>query len=87
MPLSTHLQISRILEQVIQINPSAILDVGCGLGICSALSRIGPDGDNLFDRGNLAWNKKENWKIRIDGIEAFEKYVTEFHKLVHNEPV
>lgn len=85
VPISTHLQISLILDQIVHLSPKTIIDVGCGLGIYGTLSRIYLEGDNLYDRENLSWNKKENWKTKIDCIEGFEKYITELHRVVYND--
>ncbi|MEF9426871.1 MAG: GNAT family N-acetyltransferase [Candidatus Mariimomonas ferrooxydans] len=67
------------------LKPKTILDVGCGLGIYGALCRIYLEGENLYDRKNLRWNKKENWSVKINCIEGFEKYITDLHKSVYNE--
>ncbi len=85
MPVSHPLQISRILALILKLNPRSILDVGCGLGIYGALSRIYLEGDNLYDRENLTWNKKENWEKRIDCIEGFDRYITDLHRFIYNE--
>lgn len=85
MPISDYSQISPILSQIVALNPKSILDVGCGLGIYGALCRVYLEGENLYDRANVTWNKKENWKTRIDCIEGFQKYITDLHKLVYNE--
>lgn len=85
MPISNYLQISPILDQLLQIKPASILDVGCGLGIYGSLARIYLEGDNLYDRKNLSWNKKENWTTRIDAIEGFEKYITDLHRFIYND--
>lgn len=85
MPISNYLQISPILDHLIQIKPASIIDVGCGLGIYGSLARIYLEGDNLYDRTHLTWNKKENWAVRIDAIEGFEKYITDLHRLIYND--
>lgn len=85
MPVSDHLQISQILDETVRLKPRSILDVGCGIGIYGALCRVYLEGDNLYDRENLTFNKKENWKIKIDCIEGFEKYITDLHRAVYNE--
>jgi 2-polyprenyl-3-methyl-5-hydroxy-6-metoxy-1,4-benzoquinol methylase len=84
MPVSDYSQISPIIDQVVKINPKTILDAGCGLGIYGSLCRIYLEGDNLYDRANLTWNKKENWNVKIDCIEGFEKYITDLHRAVYN---
>ncbi len=85
MPISDYSQISPILSQIVSLKPKSILDVGCGLGIYGALCRVYLEGENLYDRANVTWNKKENWKTKIDCIEGFQKYITDLHKLVYNE--
>ncbi len=85
MPVSSHLQISQILDQILKRQPGSILDVGCGLGIYGALARIYLEGDNLYDRSSLSWNKKENWTVKIDAVEGFDKYITPFQIAVYNE--
>ncbi len=84
MPVSSYLQITPILDEIIRLNPKTIMDVGCGLGIYGALCRVYLEGDNLYDRENLTWNKKENWKVKIDCIEGFDKYITDLHRHVYN---
>lgn len=84
MPVSTHTQISPILDQVLQEAPKTVLDVGCGLGVYGGLCRIYLEGDNLYDKKNRTWNRKENWATKIDCIEGFEKYITDFHRVVYN---
>lgn len=85
MPVSSYLQISTILDQIVKQQPGSILDVGCGLGIYGALARIYLEGDNLYDRSGLSWNRKENWTVKIDAVEGFDKYITPFQIAVYNE--
>ena len=73
------------MDQIVRLNPSTMLDVGCGLGIYGALSRIFLEGNNLYDRTNPPWNKKERWKVRIDCIEGFGKYITDLHRHIYND--
>jgi hypothetical protein len=84
MPISHHLQISPVLDRIVTMKPGRILDVGCGLGIYGALSRIYLEGLNLYDREGLTWNRKENWKFEIDCIEGFDRYITDLHRAVYN---
>ena len=85
MPVSNYLQISPIMDKIVNLHPSTMLDVGCGLGIYGALSRVFLEEDNLYDRTDPPWNKKENWNVKIDGIEGFEKYITDLHRHVYND--
>lgn len=85
MPISNYLQISPILDQLVKMKPASIIDIGCGLGIYGSLARIYLEGDNLYDRTNLTWNRKENWTVRIDAVEGFEKYITDLHRFIYND--
>lgn len=85
MPASNYLQISAVMDEIVKIQPATMLDVGCGPGIYGALSRVFLEGDNLYDRATSSWNKKENWKVRIDCIEGFGKYITDLHRYVYND--
>src|ERR1700690_1011763 len=84
MPVSNYLQISPIMDKIVNLHPSTILDVGCGLGIYGALSRVFLESDNLYDRTDPPWNKKENWNVKIDSIEGFAKYITDLNNHVYN---
>ncbi|MGE5238952.1 MAG: GNAT family N-acetyltransferase [Chloroflexota bacterium] len=85
VPISHHLQISPVLDRILRLQPARILDVGCGLGIYGALSRVYLEGLNLYDRERLTWNRKENWKFTIDCVEGFDRYITDLHRAVYND--
>jgi len=81
MPFSHSSQISAIMGYIEQINPSSLLDVGVGMGQYGFLSRTNLENINLFEvNGPTATQQpKENWNVRIDGIEGCDIYVTPVH--------
>jgi len=77
MPTSQHYQISKIMQLVITLNPNSILDIGVGFGKYGVLCR---EYLELMD-GREDYH---NFKRRIDGIEAFEDYLTPLHEFVYD---
>jgi 2-polyprenyl-3-methyl-5-hydroxy-6-metoxy-1,4-benzoquinol methylase len=77
MPMSNYHIIPEVISRLITLQPTSILDIGTGWGTFGFLSR---------EYSDIRWNrfKKEEWKVRIDGIEICEKYITDVHKLVYN---
>jgi hypothetical protein len=78
LPSSFLYQVVPIMNAVIEINPQSILDIGIGWGKYALLCREyletpGPDGGLL------------HFTRRIDGIEAFEKYVNPVHRHLYDE--
>lgn len=77
MPSSHPYQLNEILEIIIETNPRKLLDIGIGFGKYGFLSR---EYLELWDPdGVYGTNKRQ-----IDGIEAFEAYVTPLHKLIYD---
>lgn len=81
MPFSHSSQISAIMGFIEETNPLSVLDVGAGMGQYGFLTRTNLENVNLFDiNGAKAKQKpKENWRVRIDGIEGCDIYVTPVH--------
>lgn len=77
MPTSYHRQISPIMEAVIALDPQSVLDVGVGFGKYGVLCR---EYLELWD-GREDYHK---FLRRIDGIEAFEDYLTPLHGHIYN---
>ncbi|OIO62389.1 hypothetical protein COT48_00175 [Candidatus Woesearchaeota archaeon CG08_land_8_20_14_0_20_47_9] len=77
MPSSSHYQISKIMNLVVKLNPSSILDVGVGFGkygvLCREYLELG-DGREEYDK----------FLRRIDGIEAFKNYITPLHRFIYD---
>jgi len=77
MPSSQHYHISKIMDIIIQINPTSILDVGTGFGKYGVLCREYLE----------LWDGRHNYSQflrRIDGVEVFGEYITPLHKFVYN---
>jgi SAM-dependent methyltransferase len=77
MPTSYPQQISTLIQFIMYLNPRSVLDIGVGFGKYGLLCREylevwnGSAGYNQFSR-------------RIDGIEAFPRYLTPVHDYVYN---
>ena len=78
MPSSHHNQLNEILELIIETNPKKMLDIGVGFGKYGFLSR---EYLELWEPGSVygAHNRQ------IDGIEAFEAYLTPLHNLIYDK--
>lgn len=77
MPSSHVAQLNTILEMIITLNPATLLDVGVGFGKYGFLSR---EYLEIWD----GREKYYEWKRRIDGIEAFEGYLTPVHRYIYD---
>jgi len=75
MPSSSHLQISLITDWIFKLNPKKILDIGIGNGRYGFLCR------DLLD---TPFEDNPN-RIIMEGIEGYEKYVTDIHRLVYDK--
>lgn len=86
MPFSQSSQISAIVEFIERESPKSLLDIGTGMGQYGFLARTNLEHINLFEvDGALARRReKDEWKIIIDGIEVFEKYITPVHDYAYN---
>lgn len=87
MPFSQSSQITSIIQYIEQENPKTLLDVGTGMGQYGFLSRTNLENINLFkiDDGIAAQRPKQDWQVRIDGIEGFKEYVTPIHDYCYNK--
>ncbi|MGA3014815.1 MAG: hypothetical protein ABSD71_12375 [Bacteroidales bacterium] len=77
MPSSHHTQLNEIMELIIETNPGKILDIGIGYGKYGFLSR---EYLELWDEEA----SYDSHKRQIDGIEAFEPYITPMHRLIYD---
>jgi hypothetical protein len=78
MPVSFYQAIPTVIQQILLHNPSSILDVGVGFGKYGVLIR-----ENL----EVPYERyyKEQWLIRLDGVEAFVQYRNPIHDYVYNQ--
>jgi len=77
MPSSHLYQLNEIMSLIYFTKPQNILDIGVGFGKYGVLCR---EYLELWD-GRQEYTK---WERRIDGIEAFEKYITPLHKFIYD---
>ena len=83
MPSSRPNTIPTVIHLVRQLQPRSILDVGVGFGKWGHLFR--EYTDILEAEHDPARYRRENWRVRIDGIEGFPDYLTEMHRYLYNE--
>ena len=82
MPSSRPNIIPTVIHLVRQLKPASILDVGVGFGKWGHLFR--EYTDILEAEHDPARYQRKNWRVRIDGIEAHESYLTEMHRYLYN---
>ncbi len=78
MPSSRPEPIPHIINRLIHLKPSTILDVGFGFGKWGMLAREFTD---------VWWGRgcnPEHWTGRIDGIEIFEKYIQDLQREIYD---
>jgi len=87
MPFSQSSQISTILAYIEQLAPKSILDVGTGMGQYGFLARTNLENINLFQiEEGRGWQRpKTEWRVRIDGIEVCDVYLTPVHEYAYNQ--
>ncbi|HQU99058.1 MAG TPA: class I SAM-dependent methyltransferase [Nitrosomonas sp.] len=87
MPFSYSSQISTIIGYAENLKPISILDIGVGMGQYGFLLRTNLENLNLFEiHGEIANQRNKNeWKIRIDGIEGYPGYLTPVHDYSYNK--
>ena len=78
MPTSTYVHIPAMVRFIQAILPGSVLDIGLGNG------KIGFIVRDLLDVMIGERYKKEDWKIRLDGIEIFEDYIQGHQKVIYN---
>lgn len=68
---------NELMEVIVLVDPTSILDVGTGLGKFGVLAR-----EYLEVRhGHL---RKQDWHCRIDGVEGFGPYLSPLHEYVYD---
>ena len=82
MPSSRCTAIPMVIETIRELSPASILDVGTGFGKWGVLFR--EYTDILASESDPPRYQRDNWKVRIDGIEGFQNYLTDLHRYVYN---
>jgi len=83
MPSSRPNTIPTVIHLIRQLKPRSILDVGVGFGKWGHLFREYTD-INESERDSKRY-ERNNWKVRIDGIEGNASYITDMHRYLYNE--
>ena len=78
MPSSHPQQLNEIIDLIILTDPQKLLDIGVGFGKYGFLSR---EYLEMWNSGN----EYLQWTRQIDGIEAFEAYLTPLHDQVYSK--
>jgi hypothetical protein len=81
MPTSVYYQITPIIEIILALRPSSILDIGAGTGKYGLLIREYLD---IWGQKGARYDRSL-WKHRIDAVEAYEPYITPVYEYVYNE--
>lgn len=87
MPFSQSSQISAIVQFGEALQPASILDVGVGMGQYGFLFRTNLENVGLFeiDGAKATWRPKDQWRVKIDGIEGCKDYITAVHDFAYNQ--
>ena len=76
MPSSRPIAINYVCNKILEINPMSVLDIGIGFGKFGFLAREYTD----------IWHGRYfKWETKIEGIEAFERYVGLLQRLVYDK--
>ena len=77
MPSSHYFQLNEIVDLIVLTDPGKLLDIGPGFGKYGFLAR---EYLELWNEGR----EYLKWERQIDGIEAFEPYLTPVHKFIYD---
>lgn len=78
MPTSTYSHIPTVVRFLQIAMPSSILDIGLGNGKMGFIAR------DFLDVMLGQRHRKEDWKVKIDGIEVFPEYIQNHQKAIYN---
>ena len=78
MSVSMEGHISWVGEILREKQPQKVLDIGVGMGLYGVLTR------QLCDWIRENGYKKENWKVKLVGIEAYESYIQTHQKYIYD---
>ena len=87
MPFSHSAQISTIVGYAERLQPASVLDVGAGMGQYGVLLRNHLEHEHLFEVSGSEGRQRprDEWRVRIDGIEGFAGYLTPVHAWAYQE--
>lgn len=75
MPCSRPSALAQMCNRIMEKNPMSVLDIGVGFGKFGFLAREYTD---------VRLGRYFNWETRIDGIEIFEKYITQLQRKIYD---
>ncbi|CCQ91794.1 conserved hypothetical protein [Nitrospina gracilis 3/211] len=78
MPTSTYSDLESVLKFFNHAKPRSLLDIGVGFGKIGFLAR------EFLDVMMNESYRPADWKVRIDGIEAFSDYIQDHHKALYD---
>ena len=79
MPTSPYAHLYPIVEFLSSTKPASLLDVGLGNGKLGFIAR------DLLDVMIGERHRKEDWRVKIDGIEIFADYIQDHQKAIYDE--
>lgn len=75
MPCSRPSALAPMCNRIMEKNPMSVLDIGIGFGKFGFLAREYTD---------VRLGRYFDWETRIDGIEIFEKYITQLQRKIYD---
>lgn len=81
MAASAPYAIPVVANVVRQLKPRSILDVGVGFGQYGVLFREYVD---VWSAKTASETKRGGWKLRLEGIEVFEEYLSPLHDYIYD---
>ncbi len=82
MPSSRPNVIPSVIHVIRQLAPTSILDVGVGFGKWGHLFR--EYTDIVASENDPSRYRRENWQVRIEGVEGYEPYLTPAHEYFYD---
>lgn len=79
MPTSTYAHINAVVKYLQDVNPASILDIGLGNGKMGYIAR------DLLDVMLGQRALREQWQVRIDGIEAYGDYIQAHQRAIYDD--
>jgi len=83
VPTSRATAIPTVIQLVLHLQPESLLDIGVGFGKWGHLFREYTD-IRLSESAPERY-QRQNWKVRIDGIEGYKEYLTPAHDFYYNQ--
>jgi len=78
MPTSDPSGLAPVIQEVMRLRPTKILDVGVGMGKWGLLFR-----EYLEGWGHHRYSK-EQWKTRLHGVEVYKPYIQPWHQAIYD---